>query len=119
MADSLIRDRIVPRINDENITQRLLRQRQLSVSQCLEISAAHHIQQMRSPTESRLCAVSSLPDKTAMLDMKIQETYKFCAARHPKGSRSMSGLGLHLRQMRQTESFCSMLSAFEGECTES
>lgn len=88
MADSLIRDRIVFGVNDENITKRLLRQRQLTLNQCLDIcysesSAAHHFQQLHQSTDAELCAVSSSIGKPEKPAARTHEICHFCAVRHP------------------------------------
>ncbi|CAH8629063.1 unnamed protein product [Dicrocoelium dendriticum] len=96
MADSLIRDRIVLGINDEGLTKRLLRKRNLSLQQCIDIcnsesSTAYQFQQMTIAGDSELCAVSR--SKTTRATTARQEPCNFCATRHPRNREQCPAWG--------------------------
>ncbi|CAH8491041.1 unnamed protein product [Dicrocoelium dendriticum] len=89
LRDSLIRDRIIIGIKNEELSRRLLRQRNLSLEHCIDICfsesrTAQQFQQLKMESTTDLFAVSRGREIVSKSSSANQPKCQFCGRSHPR-----------------------------------
>ncbi|CAH8560353.1 unnamed protein product [Dicrocoelium dendriticum] len=98
MKESLIRDRIVIGIRNDELTRRFLRQRNLSLEQCVDICLSEartdqQVEHLRAEKNTELFAVSRTEGRIPRSPDEQVTDCQFCGRRHQKKKESCPAWG--------------------------